>query len=87
MSVLTTKQLYVTPPMPASPPAIPIQFVKPISYEFRVAEIIDADGKIETVKLQMQIWEHDEYGSGNIKQYWFDVPRQKFDKNGTMILP
>lgn len=87
MSVLTTKQLYVTPPMPASPPAIPIQFVKPLSYEFRVAEIIDEDGRIETVKLQMQVWEHDEYGSGNVKQYWTDVPRQKFDKNGTLITP
>ena len=85
MTSLTTKQLYVTPPIPASPPAIPIQFVKPLSYEFRVAEIIGDDGKIETVKLQMQVWEHDEYGSGNVKQYWSDVPRCKFDKNGAIL--
>lgn len=62
-------------------------FVKPLSYEFRVAEIIDENGKIETVKLQMQIWEHDEYGSGIVKQYWSDVPRYKFNKDGIMQIP
>jgi len=87
MSVLTTKQLYVTPPMPASPPAIPIQFVKPVSYEFRVAEVVDIEGKIQTVKLQMQVWEHDEYGSGNVKMFWHDVPRIKLDEFGSAILP
>jgi len=63
------------------------QFVKPLSYEFRVAEIVNDEGKIETVKLQMQVWEHDEYGSGIVKQFWHDVPRQKFDKNGTALIP
>ena len=62
-------------------------FVKPLSYEFRVAEIVNDEGKIETVKLQMQVWEHDEYGSGIVKQFWHDVPRQKFDKNGTALIP
>jgi hypothetical protein len=72
--------------MPA-PVAIPIDFVKPLSYEFRVAEIVDDAGKVEKVKLQVQIWEHDEYGSGNVKQIWSDVPRYKFDKNGSMLPP
>lgn len=61
------------------------QFVKPLSYEFRVAEIVNTEGKIETVKLQMQVWEHDEYGSGIVKQYWKDVPRIKIDPTGVII--
>lgn len=83
---LTTKQISLpVPPMPPMPVAQSMTFPKPLSYEFRVAEIVDADGKVETVKLQMQIWEHDEYGSGILKQTWQDVPRYKFDKNGAML--
>lgn len=92
MVSLTIKQMYVTPPSPPviTPPpplAIPINFVKPLSYEFRVAEVVDENEKIISVKLQMQIWEHDEYGSGIVKQGWTDVPRYRFDKNGSMQLP
>ena len=79
---LTNKKIYATPPTAA---AMPIDFVKPLSYEFRVAETVDDAGKIINVKLQMQIWEHDEYGSGVVKHYWHDVPRVKFDKNGAMM--
>lgn len=79
---LTTKQVFVTP---TAPPAIPVQFVKPLSYEFRVAETLDADGKITKVSLQMCIWEHDEFGIGMVKQTWTDVPRVRFDVNGLMI--
>jgi hypothetical protein len=35
----------------------------------------------------MQVWEHDEYGAGVVKQFWHDVPRTKFDKNGSIIPP
>jgi len=88
MTTLSTKQIYVTPPAPAIPapaPAIPVQFVKPLSYDFRVVEHVDAEGKIEKVALQVQVWEHDEYGSGNVKQYWSDVPRVKMH-NGTLVI-
>ena len=61
-------------------------FVKPLSYEFRVHETVE-DGKVTKVKLQVQVWEHDEYGSGIVKQYWQDVPRAQFDKNGTALIP
>lgn len=65
---------------------LPVVMVsKPVSYEFRVAEILDDAGKIEKVKLQVQVWEHDEFGSGVVKQYWHDVPRIKMDKNGALI--
>ncbi len=80
---LTNKKIY--PPVQQLP-SIPIDFVKPLSYEFRVAEFLD-DDKIVKVCLQMQIWEHDEFGSGTVKQYWHDVPRVKFNnKDGSMIV-
>jgi hypothetical protein len=82
MSQLTQKHISVTAPTPV---AQMIPFVKPVSYEFRVAEFVDDDGKVEKVKLQMQVWEHDEYGSGTVKTYWHDVPRIKIDKNGSII--
>lgn len=77
---LTSKKLYPPTPVP-----IGIDFVKPLSYDFRVVEIIGDDGKIETVKLQVQIWEHDEFGQGIVKQMWTDVPRVKMDKYGGYI--
>ena len=79
---LTNKKIY---PPSVQLPAIPIDFVKPVSYEFRVAETVDDSGKVIKVSLQMQVWEHDEFGSGTVKQYWQDVPSVKFDKNGTML--
>jgi hypothetical protein len=82
MSQLTQKHISVTAPTPV---AQMIPFVKPVSYEFRVAEIINETGKIEKVKLQMQVWEHDEYGSGTVKQFWSDVPRVMMDNNGSII--
>jgi hypothetical protein len=84
MMQLTNKKIYA---MPQQPVAMPIDFVKPLSYEFRVAEFVDDNGKIEKVKLQVQIWEHDEYGSGTVKHFWADVPRCKFDKNGAILTP
>ena len=81
---LTSKKIY--PPVPPAP-AIPVDFVKPLSYEFRVAETVDIDGKITKVALQVQVWEHDEFGSGIVKQTWTEVPRYKFDKDGVMLAP
>jgi len=77
-------QKYITLPA-IQIPAATSPFVKPVSYEFRVAEIVDDAGKVEKVKLQMQVWEHDEYGSGTVKTYWHDVPRVKMDRNGSII--
>ena len=86
MTQLSTKQVYLpVPPQPAPPVAQSFNFVKPLSYEFRVAEHYDDEGKITKVALQMQVYEHDEYGSGIVKQFWHDVPRAKFDKNGAIL--
>lgn len=84
MTQLTTKLISL--PSAPVPPAQQVQFVKPLTYEFRVAETID-EGKITKVALQMQVSEHDEYGSGIVKVFWHDVPRVQFDKNGVMLPP
>jgi hypothetical protein len=83
---LNTKQIYVTQQQPQTPPALPIQFAKPLSYEFRVAEHLDANNNVERVGLQVQIHEHDEYGSGSIRVGWIDVPRVKL-KDGVIWTP
>ena len=66
---LNSKKIYA--------PAVSIDFVKPLSYQFRVAEILGDDGQVATVKLQVEVWEHDETGYGTIKQGWTDVERVK----------
>ena len=48
---LTSKKIY-----PPTPTPIAIDFVKPLSYQFQVAEILGDDGQVATVKLQFQIW-------------------------------
>jgi hypothetical protein len=73
MTTLTSKLIYIT--QPSTPPALPVQFVKPLSYEFRVAEFIDNKNTVIKVGLQVQVMEHDEYGAGIVKQYWKDVER------------
>jgi len=49
---------------------------KPLSYEFRVAEFLDAEGNIAKVGLQVRVWEHSSYGGvGSVIQAWKDVER------------
>jgi hypothetical protein len=91
MQVLNSKHIYVTPPTPPSiqpppPLAMPVQFVKPVSYEFRVAEHLNDDNVIDRVGLQVQVYEHDEYGSPTLWIGWTDVPRVKL-KNGVAWFP
>lgn len=82
---LNTKQIFVTQPQQVQP-AIPIQFAKPLSYEFRVAEHLDENNNVERVGLQVQVHEHDEYGAGIIRMGWMDVPRVKL-KDGVIWIP
>lgn len=57
---------------------VPIMYgPKPLSYDFRVAEYTNADGTVAKVKLQVQVWEHDQMGSGIVCQPWQDVERVK----------
>ena len=82
---LNTKQIFVTQQV-QTPPAMPVQFVKPLSYEFRVAEHLDDNNNVERVGLQVQIHEHDEYGVAILRIGWVDVPRVKL-KNGVIWIP
>lgn len=58
-------------------PQSTVNIAKPLSYDFRVAEFIDAKGAVAKVGLQYQIWEHDNYGEGRLVQEWTDVERVK----------
>jgi hypothetical protein len=84
---LNTKQIFVTPPTPAVPSAMPVQFVKPLSYEFRVAEHLNENNNVERVGLQVQIHEHDEYGVAILRIGWVDVPRVKLKNNVIWVPP
>jgi hypothetical protein len=83
MNTLNSKHIYVTAP-PVQPVVQTVSFCKPLSYEFRVAEHLNDNDVIERVGLQVQIWEHDEYGAGNVLMHWHDVQRVKL-KNGTLV--
>lgn len=56
-------------------PQSTVTVAKPLSYELRVAEFLDAEGNISKVGLQVRIWEHSNYGTGIVKQEWKDVER------------
>ena len=73
---LNTKQLYITQPTVQQPPALTVSFPKPLTYEFRVVEWMKGD-TVAKVGLQVQVWEHDEFGSGNVVQSWKDIERIK----------
>jgi hypothetical protein len=47
---------------------------KPLSYKFRVAEY-GKGGEVVKVGLQVQTWEHDNYGTATLKKDWTDVER------------
>ena len=64
----------ITKTLSVPAPIIQTVFVKPVSYEFRVAEYTKGD-KVMKVHLQVQIWEHDEWGTGVVIQSWKDVER------------
>lgn len=82
MITLSCKQIYLPVQTPA---AQSIYFPKPLSYDFRVAEHMNADGTIAKVGLQVQIWEHDEFGVGIVKQYWSDVERVQVPYVANMV--
>lgn len=58
-------------------PSPSMMVVKPLSYEFRVAEHVDENGNISKVGLQVKTWEHDNYGAPLMVQDWTDVERVK----------
>lgn len=71
---LGTSPGYAAPSGCMTIPLPNVMMAKPLSYEFRVAEFMK-DDKVEKVALQVQIWEHDNYGVGNVRQSWTTVER------------
>ena len=74
----TLSTLSITPPAPPTPP--PITIPAPLSYEFQVAEVVDENGTITKVELQVKINQHDQYGNIAINGTWNAVPRVKIQK-------
>jgi hypothetical protein len=65
---------YAAPPNSMLIPLPTVMLPKPVSYEFRVVEFMK-DGKVDKVGLQVQVWEHDNYGIGHVIQDWKAVER------------
>ena len=57
-------------------PQSSVSVLRPVSYKFRVAEHVDDKGNVQKVGLQVQVWEHTNYGgAGTMKHDWMDVER------------
>ena len=56
-------------------PQSSVTVAKPLSYQFRVAEYVDLEGKVVKVGLQVAVFEHDNYGGSQLRQDWKDVER------------
>jgi hypothetical protein len=54
-----------------------VKILKPLSYDFRVAEYVNDADEVVKVGLQVCISEHDVYGVRNVIQGWTDVERVK----------
>jgi hypothetical protein len=55
------------------------------TYNFRVAEIVDDNGKIEKVALQYQVVMHFPTGSVELTEPWVTCERVKIDKTGNLV--
>lgn len=71
---LGQSQGYAAPAGSMLLPLPQVMLAKPLSYEFRVVEYMK-DDKVDKVALQVQIWEHDNYGVGHVRQDWTNVER------------
>ena len=63
-------------------PSSSVMMAKPLSYRFRVAEY-EKDGEIVKVGLQVQEWEHDNFGAPTLKSDWKDVERVRLPLEST----
>lgn len=63
-------------PVPVPPPPMALTIVKPVSYQFQVAEY-EKDGVIVKVELQVQATTHDEFGNVINSSGFQPVPRVK----------
>jgi hypothetical protein len=56
-------------------PQSSVTVVKPLTYQFRVAEYVNDKDEVVRVGLQVAIFEHDNYGVRQLRQDWTDVER------------
>ena len=73
---LETQTTTVPQPTPVAPPPVTVTIVKPISYQFQVAEY-EKDGNLVKVELQVQATTHDERGNVLYSSGFVPVPRVK----------
>ena len=77
---LSTLQIFPPVPQPITPPQPPaITIPAPLSYEFRVVEIVE-NNKITSVELQVKVNQHDQWGNVSIHGTWNPVPRVQITK-------
>jgi hypothetical protein len=58
-------------------PQSSVMVAKPLSYKFRVAEYVNDKDEVVRVGLQVATFEHDNYGTRQLRQDWTDVERVK----------
>lgn len=71
---LETQTTSVPQPTVMQPPPVQMTFVKPLSYQFQVAEY-EKDGAVVKVELQVQATTHDEKGNVMYSSGFIPVPR------------
>lgn len=59
----------------SSNPIVEIPVNYPFTYEFRVVEFVNVEGKVVKSRLQIQRNIHDEYGNISYSEGWADIPR------------
>ena len=82
MNTPTLSTLQIQPPQPSvitPPPPPAITIPAPLSYEFRVVEIVE-NNKITSVELQVKVNQHDQWGGVSIHGTWNPVPRVQITK-------
>ena len=58
-------------------PKSSVNIPKPLSYQFRVAEYVNEKDEVAKVRLQVAVFEHDNFGVRQLRQDFTDVERVK----------
>ena len=72
---------FQTGPFKMEVPQSTVQVLKPLSYEFRVAEYVTESGEVKKVGLQVKVYSHYHSGGGHavMEQDWTDVERVRLE--------
>ena len=61
-------------------PQSSVRIPKPLSYKFRVAEYVNEKDEVAKVRLQVAVFEHDNFGVRQLRQDFTDVERVKIGR-------